>query len=83
MKRLLLDQGLPRSTGALPTQAGWEVSHVSELGISISVRKSEMKSHGGFDLAHVFGAYHAYALACYALAGDGADLLRLNLGRLP
>lgn len=28
MKRLLLDQGLPRSTAALSTQAGWDVIHV-------------------------------------------------------
>ena len=34
MKRLLLDQGLPRSTGALLAQAGWDVTHVSENGMS-------------------------------------------------
>lgn len=34
MKRLLLDQGLPRSTAAGPTQAGWDVIHVSEIGMS-------------------------------------------------
>ena len=34
MKRLLLDQGLPRSTGALLAQAGWDVTHVSEIGMS-------------------------------------------------
>ena len=34
MKGLLLDQGLPRSTGAIHARAGWEVVHVSEIGMS-------------------------------------------------
>ncbi len=34
MKRLLLDQGLPRSTPALLAQAGWDVTHVSDIGMS-------------------------------------------------
>lgn len=34
MKRLLLDQGLPQSTGGLLAQAGWDVIHVSDIGMS-------------------------------------------------
>lgn len=34
MKRLLLDQGLPRSAAALLRQAGWDVIHVSDIGMS-------------------------------------------------
>jgi restriction system protein len=34
VNRLLFDQGLPRSTGALLPQAGWDVVHVSDIGMS-------------------------------------------------
>jgi len=34
VRRLLLDQGLPRSTGALLSQGGWDVIHVSDIGMS-------------------------------------------------
>lgn len=36
MKRLLLDQGLPRSTARLLTEAGWDVVHVADIGMSRS-----------------------------------------------
>jgi predicted nuclease of predicted toxin-antitoxin system len=32
--RLLLDQGLPRTTGRLLSAAAWDVVHVSEIGLS-------------------------------------------------
>jgi predicted nuclease of predicted toxin-antitoxin system len=34
VKRLLLDQGLPRSTSVLLIFAGWNVVHVSDIGMS-------------------------------------------------
>lgn len=34
MKRLLLDQGLPRSTGKFLTPAEWDVVHVGEVGLN-------------------------------------------------
>ena len=34
MRRLLLDQGLPRSSAGLLTEAGWDVIHVADIGMS-------------------------------------------------
>ena len=34
MKRLLLDQGLPRSAAALLRAAGWDAIHVADIGMS-------------------------------------------------
>jgi predicted nuclease of predicted toxin-antitoxin system len=36
VKRLLLDQGLPRSSAALLIEAGWDVIHVADIGMSRS-----------------------------------------------
>jgi predicted nuclease of predicted toxin-antitoxin system len=34
VRRLLLDQGLPRSTAALLMQTGWDVIHASDIGMN-------------------------------------------------
>jgi predicted nuclease of predicted toxin-antitoxin system len=36
MTKLLLDQGLPRSTAAILTSRGWDVVHAAEVGLSTS-----------------------------------------------
>jgi predicted nuclease of predicted toxin-antitoxin system len=36
VRRLLLDQGLPRSSAILLTEAGWDVVHVADIGMSRS-----------------------------------------------
>jgi predicted nuclease of predicted toxin-antitoxin system len=36
VKRLLLDQGLPRSSAVLLTEMGWDVIHVADIGMSRS-----------------------------------------------
>ena len=40
MNRILLDQGRPRSAAAALREAGWNVEHVSDLGMSRSADRS-------------------------------------------
>ncbi|MBN2700609.1 MAG: DUF5615 family PIN-like protein [Methylothermaceae bacterium] len=40
MNRILLDQGVPRSAAAVLREAGWNVKHVSDVGMSQSTDRS-------------------------------------------
>jgi predicted nuclease of predicted toxin-antitoxin system len=63
VKRLLLDQGLPRSTAALLVQAGWDVIHVSEIGMS------------GADDVDIVQRARAEARICVTLEADFHSLI--------
>ena len=66
MKRLLLDQGLPRSTAGLLTQAGWDVVHVSEIGMSRAADSD------------VLARARAEARICVTLDADFHSLLAIS-----
>ena len=66
MKRLLLDQGLPRSTARLLTQAGWDVVHVSEVGMSRAADSD------------VLARARAEARICVTLDADFHSLLAIS-----
>ena len=71
MKRLLLDQGLPRSTAALLAQAGWDVTHVSEIGMSHA------------DDANILRRARAEQRVCVTLDADFHALLATSAERGP
>ena len=66
MKRLLLDQGLPRSAARLLTQAGWDVVHVSEVGMSRAADSD------------VLARARAEARICVTLDADFHSLLAIS-----
>jgi predicted nuclease of predicted toxin-antitoxin system len=69
LKRLLIDQGLPRSAVALPGQAGFDVVHVS----AIRIRRS--------DNADILQRARAEARACIMLDADFHSLLAISGAR--
>jgi predicted nuclease of predicted toxin-antitoxin system len=71
VKRLLLDQGLPRSTVSLLIKAGWDVIHVAEIGMS----RAE-------DLA-ILQQARADARTCVTLDADFHSLLAISGERYP
>lgn len=66
MRRLLLDQGLPWSTAALLTQAGWDAIHVSEIGMSRA------------DDVDILRRARAEARVCVTLDADFHSLLAIS-----
>jgi predicted nuclease of predicted toxin-antitoxin system len=71
VKRLLLDQGLPRSTTALLSQGGWDVVHVSEIGMSRA------------DDREILGRARADSRVCVTLDADFHSLLATSGERGP
>ena len=71
MKRLLLDQGLPRSCVALLTRAGWDVIHISEIGMSRA------------DDVEILQRARAEARICVTLDADFHSLLATSGERGP
>lgn len=66
MIRLLLDQGLPRSTAAILRATGWDVIHVGEIGMARS------PDRGILDYARKEGR------ACVTLDADFHAILALS-----
>jgi predicted nuclease of predicted toxin-antitoxin system len=71
VRRLLLDQGLPRSTAALLTRAGWDVIHVSDIGMSRA------------DDVDILRRARAEARVCVTLDADFHSLLAISGERGP
>jgi predicted nuclease of predicted toxin-antitoxin system len=71
VKRLLLDQGLPRSTAALLRQIGWDVVHASEIGMSRA------------EDADILLRARAEARICGTLDADFHSLLAISGERSP
>jgi predicted nuclease of predicted toxin-antitoxin system len=63
VKRLLLDQGLPRSSARLLTEAGWDAIHVADIGMNRS------------DDADILRRGRAEARVCVTLDADFHALL--------
>lgn len=71
MKRLLLDQGLPRSTGARLANTGWDVVHVADVGMSQADDRS------------ILERARAEKRTCVTLDADFHALLATSGERLP
>lgn len=71
MNRLLLDQGLPHSAATLLRQVGWNVVHLSEIGMS---RASD---------ADILQRARAETRACVTLDADFYSLLPTSGERGP
>jgi predicted nuclease of predicted toxin-antitoxin system len=71
VKSLLLDQGLPRSSASLLRQHGWDVVHVSEIGMSRA------------DDADILRQARAEGRVCVTLDADFHSLLAIKGERGP
>jgi predicted nuclease of predicted toxin-antitoxin system len=71
VKRLLLDQGLARSTAALLRSGGWDVLHVSEIGMSRA------------DDSEILQRARSDSRVCVTLDADFHSLLATSAARGP
>jgi predicted nuclease of predicted toxin-antitoxin system len=82
VKCLLFDHGLPRSTAALLTQAGWDVIHVFEIGMSRAddvdiLQRAQTEARFGVTLDADFHSLLAisgeHALSVIRIRKEGVD----------
>lgn len=61
MKRVILDQGLPRGTVALLKNAGWQVAHTGDIGLSRATDRQivEYAREKGFVVVTLDADFHA------------------------
>lgn len=77
MKRILLDQGLPRSAVTLLAAAGWDVVHVSGIGMSRSADADILRR--GLDDKRVCITLDADFHSLLATRGDaGPSVVRIR-----
>ena len=81
MIRLLLDQGLPRSTGKHLSPADWDVVHVGEIGMSTSSDREILEAgrHDNRVCVTLDADFHALLATTYASTPSAVRIRRVGL----